>query len=403
MDKEIWNSIFQKMKGGSFSIRYWDGDEVRYGPDRPTFTCAFVTKPSLTAVAADPILVLGEKYMDGLVDFSGDLDAMFRLVHQNPPTSGLGGKVLSAAGKGLSYLKNSSRQKENIKAHYDLGNDFFALWLDETMSYSCAYFEHPDDSLKQAQLQKIDLVLKKMRLKPGQKILDIGCGWGWLIMKAAQDYGARALGITLSEEQFAETKKRIAQAGLENQVEVRLVNYLDLDEPDQSFDAVVSIGMFEHVGRACHRDYLNRVASLLKPGGLSMLHTLTSQTETDTNTWVKKYIFPGGYIPSLREAVSLLPDYGLRTLQVESLRPHYARTLDIWMENFSRPEVRAKVLDMFDERFVRMWSLYLLGAAGSLRSGDLDVHQLVLSKGPNNSLPLTWSDVYGQGEPKTGE
>jgi len=405
MDKEIMNSVFNNMKGGSFTVRYWDGQEVAYGPDRPTFTCAFSAKPSLVEMAADPIMAMGELYIDGLVDFSGDWDSIFRLVHQNPPEAKVGGKVVSVVGKGLKYLKSTARQKENIEAHYDLGNDFFALWLDDTMSYSCAYFENPGDSLKRAQEQKIDLVLKKMRLKPGQKLLDIGCGWGPLIMRAVENYGARALGITLSEEQFSETRRRIDRAGRADEADVRLINYLELNEPEENFDAVVSIGMFEHVGRDYFKDYFGKVASLLKPGGLTMLHTLTSLTETKTNTWVSKYIFPGGYIPSMREIIGLLPDFDLRVLQIESLRPHYVKTLEMWMERFSRPEVREKVLDMFDERFIRMWSLYLLGAAGALRSGCLDVHQLVLSKGPNNQLPLTWSDVYcrpGQDPGPTG-
>jgi len=392
MEKAVWNSAFQKIKGGSFAVTYWDGEEKVFGPEKPSFQVCFNSKPSITAMAADPILTLGEEFMNGAIDFNGDLDAMFSTVHQNPPDLGLGGKVLSAAGKGLNRLKNPADQKKNIEAHYDLGNDFFSLWLDETMCYSCGYFEDDDDSLKQAQLQKIDLVLKKMRLKPGQRLLDIGCGWGWLILRAAEQYGVRAVGITLSDEQYEKAKQRIAEAGKE--VEVRLVNYLDLDEPAGSFDAVVSIGMFEHVGRACHGDYLAKAASLLKPGGLTMLHTLTSLRETETNTWVRKYIFPGGYIPSLREVVNQLPDHDFRVIQVESLRRHYVRTLECWYDNFSRPETRERVLEMFDKRFIRMWTLYLLGAASSLRTGSLDVHQLVMSKGPNNDLPMTMADIY---------
>lgn len=395
MEKAVWNSAFQKLKGGSFAVTFWDGEEKTFGPAAPAFELNFNAKPSLTALAADPILALGEEVMAGGLEICGDLDAVFSMVHHNPPESGLGGKVLSAAGKGLLYLKDvAAAQKKNIGAHYDLGNDFFSLWLDETMSYSCAYFERDDDTLKQAQLQKIDLVLRKMRLQPGQRLLDIGCGWGWLILRAAGQYGVKALGITLSEEQYEETKRRIAEAGLINEVEVRLVNYLDLSEPAGSFDAVVSIGMFEHVGRACYGEYLAKVAALLKPGGLTMLHTLTALKEAETNAWVQKYIFPGGYIPSLREVVDLLPDHDFRVLQAESLRPHYVRTLECWHENFARPAVRKKVLKMFDERFIRMWTLYLLGAASSLRSGALDVHQLVLSKGPNNGLPLTLADIY---------
>lgn len=395
MEKEILNLAFQKLKGGCFSVRYWDDEEVVYGQGHPDFQCYFNEKPSLKAMAADPILAIGEMHMEGIVDFNGDLEAMFQLVHRNPPDAGLGGRVVSAAGKGLALLKSTARQKENIKAHYDLGNDFFSLWLDDTMSYSCAYFKNENDSLKKAQQHKTELVLKKMRLQSGQKILDIGCGWGELSLRAAEQYGVKALGITLSEEQYAKMRQRISEAGLEGDVEARLINYLDLSEPEGSFDRVISVGMFEHVGQACFRDYFKKVAALLKPGGLTMLHTLTSLTEKATNTWVKKYIFPGGYIPSLREVVALLPEFGFHVLHIESLRRHYAKTLEMWRNNFSKPEVREKVLKMFDEKFIRMWSLYLLGAGSSLKGGSLDVHQLVLSKGPNNELPMTLEDIYG--------
>lgn len=394
MEKTLWNALFSRFKGGSFKVRYWDGEEASFGDGAPEFCCRFNGQPHLADLAADPYVTLGEAYMDGLMDLDGDLDAVFRLVHLNPAQAGLGAHLASAVGHGLHGLGSLARQKENIKAHYDLGNDFFSLWLDETMIYSCAYFKEEGDSLERAQLNKIDLTLKKLRLKPGQRLLDIGCGWGWLILRAAKEYGARALGITLSEGQYAEAQKRIAEAGLAGQVECRLVNYLELGEKDGSFDRVVSVGMFEHVGRDHFRDYFKKVTGLLKPGGLTLLHTLTNLSEKETNAWVKKYIFPGGYIPSLREVMDLLPDYDLRTLHVESLRRHYAKTLDIWHRNFSRPGTRAKVVAMFDERFARMWELYLAGAAASLRTGSLDVHQLLLSKGANNALPMTLAGIY---------
>ena len=173
-----------------------------------------------------------------------------------------------------------------------------------------------------------------------------------------------------------------------------MINYLDRAEEPGRVDAVGSIGMFEHGGQDYFRDYLGKVNSLLKPGGLSMLHTLTSPTETETNSWIKKHIFPGGYIPSLREVIALLPEFNFQVLQVESLRRHYVKTLEHWYENFIAPEVREKVTAMFDEACIRMWSLYLLGAAASLRVGSLDVHQIVFTKGANNDLPMTLKDVY---------
>ncbi len=396
MDKDLCNVLFNRLKGVNFSVKYWDGDVVAFGDGPPAFQCAFSQKPSLSALTADPILTLGEAYMDGAVDFTGDWEAMFRLVHlhQTASAASLTGKVISAV-RGLAPAISRAGQQDNIEAHYDLGNDFFSLWLDETLSYSCAYFETAeDDDLKAAQLRKIDLALKKVRLKPEQRLLDIGCGWGWLVMRAAEAYGARALGITLSQEQEVEAGRRIRAAGLADRVEIRLENYLELREPAGAFDTVVSIGMFEHVGRAYYKDFLAKAAELLRPGGLFLLHTLTNHVEVETNSWVSKHIFPGGCIPSLREIVSLLPDYNFQLLHLESLRRHYVRTLELWYRNFSSPEVTRAVLGKFGKRFIRRWTLYLLGAASALRSGYLDVHQLVMSKGPNNELPMTLRDVY---------
>lgn len=387
MEKEILNSVFQKLKGGCFAVQYWDDKEVVFGQGQPDFQCSFSGKPSLTAMAADPILAIGEMYMAGVVDFKGNLEAMFQLVHRNPPEAGLGGRVLSAAGKGLGLLKNSARQKENIKAHYDLGNDFFSLWLDETMSYSCAYFKSENDSLKQAQLQKIDLILKKMRLQPGQKILDIGCGWGWLILRAAEQYGVKALGITLSEEQYAQTRQRIAQAGREGEVEVRLLNYLNLSEAEESFDRVISVGMFEHVGQACFRDYFQKVAALLKPGGLTMLHSLTCLTEKETNAWVKKCFKQAVYEYSGRQMIEEL--FKESTLFLTSLAPEkdqdhlcrFDKLLGLIKCNILTPEE----IERINEDFIYLVSeeasnhpfcdLYRLGLLGIVEPNQLKGRQ----------------------------
>lgn len=396
MSKSLFEAVFKRVENGGLSVRYWDGKEVHYGDAEASFRIVFNKKPSFSALIDDPVLALGECYMNGEITFEGNLDEMIRLMSANslfnPAKQSFAEKVLSGAWAGFKSVKDKVWQKENIRAHYDLGNDFFALWLDKTMSYSCAYFKTPEDSLHQAQLQKIDLILRKMRLEPGMRLLDIGCGWGWLIQRAAQQYGIRVLGVTLSEEQYAGATERIKQAGLAGQVEVRLVNYLDLDPTVEQFDRVVSIGMFEHVGRNYLGHYIEKVRDLLIPGGLSMLHTLTNLQEYETNSWIKKYIFPGGYIPSLREVMALLPDYDLHTLYIESLRRHYAQTLECWHQNFIAQvdQVRLK----FDEPFIRMWSLYLRGSAASLRTGNLDIHQIVFSKGESNNLPMTLNDIY---------
>lgn len=394
MKKLLLKSLFEKVNCGDFGVVYWDGEEVTYGSAPPKIKIVFKKAPSLGFDLADPMLALGEAYMDEVFDFEGDFGEVIRIAELNKNTfsaSGEGGKLARALNT-ISGISNRWQQKENIKHHYDLGNDFFSLWLDETMSYSCAYFNNTEDYLYQAQMQKIHHILKKLNLQPGERLLDIGSGWGWLILTAAQNYGVNALGVTLSEEQFKSTRERISKLGLTDKVEVMLMNYQDLDESKYQFDKIVSVGMFEHVGKENLPKYMEKINRLLAPGGVSLLHTITGTKEKTVNSWMNKYIFPGGYVPSLRETMWLLPEYDFHLLHAESLRLHYATTLDHWYANFCKhiDEVEQK----FGKRFVRMWSLYLRGCAASFRTSGLNIHQLLFSKGLNNDLPLTLKHVY---------
>ncbi len=263
-----------------------------------------------------------------------------------------------------------AQERENIHSHYDIGNNFYRQWLDETMSYSCAYFKGPNDTLYQAQLNKIDLALKKLNLKSGEKLLDIGCGWGWLIIRAAQQYGVEATGITLSIEQYKGAKERIRKAGLEDKVDVRLCNYMDLDPEQEQFDKIASIGMFEHVGKEFLPLYMQKANSLLRDGGAFLLHSIMGYREGPTNEWIKTYIFPGGYLPTVRETVNLFSDFGFYLLHMESLRRHYALTLEQWRKNFDA--IKDNLPEKYDERFKRMWELYLVGCAAAFRTGNID-------------------------------
>ncbi len=390
MNKLLLKKLLNGIKHGGLKVTFWDGEECAYGDVAPEFHLIFRKEPQQMETS-DLQLALGEAYMDGTIDFEGKLEILLAMIVKNENIF-CNLQKLNIVNKISSFI-NKSEQKHNIERHYDLGNDFFSLWLDETMSYSCAYFTRSDDSLAQAQSNKIEHILKKLNLHQGQRLLDIGSGWGELIIRAAKEYGVNALGITLSQEQYNKTKDKINEMGLAGQVDVKLMNYLDLDKADCQFERIVSVGMFEHVGKDNLHKYMEILDKILVPGGLSLLHTIACADEkTASHTWMKKYIFPGSYVPSLREVVWLLPEYDFHPLHLESLRLHYAKTLDLWYANFLKhvDEIRQK----FDERFIRMWSLYLLCCAASFRAVDMDVFQILFSKGLNNELPMTYDYLY---------
>ena len=276
-------------------------------------------------------------------------------------------------------------QQKEVRSHYDIGNDFYKLWLDETMSYSCGYFQHEDDSLYQAQVNKVDHILKKLCLEEGMSLLDIGCGWGFLLIEAAKKYGVHGMGITLSQEQYKEFQKRIDEEHLGQLLTVELMDYRDIPKCGQKFDRIVSVGMVEHVGRDNYQLFMDCARETLKPGGLFLLHFISALKEHTGDPWIKKYIFPGGVVPSLREMLSCAAEDGFHTMDVENLRLHYNRTLLCWERNYK--EHIGEVRKMFDERFVRMWDLYLSACAATFHNGVVDIHQALFTKGINNELP----------------
>ena len=255
------------------------------------------------------------------------------------------------------------------------------------MSYSCAYFKNPDDTLYQAQVNKVDYILKKLHLEEGMSVLDIGCGWGFLLIKAAKEYKIHGTGITLSHEQYAEFQRRIKAEGLEDYLTVELMDYRNLPETGKQFDRVVSVGMVEHVGRENYQLFNDCVNQVLKDGGVYLLHFISALKEYPGDAWIKKYIFPGGVIPSLREMVSTMAEDNFHVLDVENLRLHYNKTLLCWSKNYR--EHIEEVKKMFDQRFIRMWGLYLAACAATFHNGIIDLHQILVTKGINNDLPIT--------------
>jgi cyclopropane-fatty-acyl-phospholipid synthase len=376
--------------GPAFAVDYWDGVRARYGQGEPRFSLSFAKAPELRQLAEAPSLFFGEGYMRGDIEFSGSPAAMA----ESLTAATTKGALARFRSRVASRARSLARQKNDIERHYDLGNDFFSLWLDKaTMSYSCAYFTDRDESLDAAQQGKIALVLRKLRLARGMRLLDIGCGWGSLALAAARQYGARVLAVTLSAEQAKAVARRIADENMGHLCEVRRVNYLELDRKE-SFDRIVSVGMFEHVGKDHYPEYFDTVRALLKPRGLSLLHTLDKMRPTEPDPWISKYIFPGGRVPLIPEIIGQLSRCDFSLVHMESLRRHYVRTLERWWENFNAPDTAASVRAAFGQPFIRMWNLYLRMAAAFLASGLLDIHQYVFTKGATDDAPMTLEDVY---------
>ncbi|MDM0776684.1 cyclopropane-fatty-acyl-phospholipid synthase family protein [Clostridium perfringens] len=390
INKNIVKSIAEHLSDRPFDLEYWDGEIIKYGEGEPEFKLIIKNFPSKKELLSDPSVALGEAYMKGDIDIEGDIQKFFESIIRNKDSFMNKNTVFRLASK----IKAPSliKSKKDIAHHYDIGNDFYSLWLDKTMSYSCGYFKNPTDTLYDAQMNKIHHILKKLNLKEGQHLLDIGCGWGYLIIEAAKLYKVKALGITLSEEQFKKAKERIKQEGLEDLVDVQLMDYRNLEKSNLEFDRIVSVGMAEHVGHANLPLFFKNVDSVLKESGLFLLHNITNLVETEGNKWITTYIFPGGYLPTLREELNIAADINFRTLDVESLRLHYMKTLEEWCKNFMNHLDEER--DMFDDEFLRMWHLYLATCAAAFHYWDIDIHQILFSKGINNTLPMTRKYLY---------
>lgn len=382
LTENVMISFLRKFDEYPFIVKL-KGKEYRIGDGEPAFTVIFHKEIPLTALTTSTSLALGEAYMDGDLEIEGDLyNALDHFLGQmgkfSTDESALKKLIFSSTGK-----KN---QEKEIQSHYDIGNDFYKLWLDETMSYSCGYFLHEDDSLYQAQVNKVDYILKKLHLSQGMSLLDIGCGWGFLLIEAAKKYGVHGMGITLSREQYEAFNRRIKEQNLGDLLEAALMDYRDLPKMNRTFDRVVSVGMAEHVGRRNYQLFMDCAKKVLKPGGLFLLHFISALKEHAGDPWIKKYIFPGGVIPSLREMLSCAAEDDFHTLDAENLRLHYNRTLLCWDKNYR--EHMDQIREMFDERFVRMWDLYLAACAATFHNGIIDLHQVLFSNGINNDVPM---------------
>jgi len=343
-----------------------------------------------TRVALNPDLALGEAYMDGTLTVeSDDLDGLFELIglnlHNRPRSSPLVEAWSRRRDRRAADQKPEAAAR-NVAHHYDLCEALYRLFLDPQMQYSCAYFERPEADLAEAQQAKMAHIIAKLDVQPNHRVLDIGCGWGGLALEIARTCQARVTGITLSRQQLEVARQRAVHEGLADRVNFELVDYRDVAG---SFERIVSVGMFEHVGPKHYRAFFDAVSDRLTPDGAALIHSIGARSDGGgSNAWMRKYIFPGGYIPTLSETLAAVEQTRLWVTDVEVLRLHYAHTLDRWLDRV-RAE-RAAVAAMYDERFFRMWEFYLASCAMSFRHGDLMVMQVQLAKRVD-TLPITRS------------
>ncbi len=397
-EKPIEQAISRLQRNVQAPVRVvlWDGREVAFS-DKPSVTLRLNDSTAVSALQHPSLLTLAEAYIEGKADLEGDVREAIR-----------GAEALSRAmpqplfrQRGPTNARHSKRgDREAVQHHYDVSNEFYALWLDPRMVYSCAYFRDEKDSLEKAQVQKLDHICRKLRLAPGERFLDIGCGWGALVMHAAQKYGVVATGVTLSENQERLANERIRAAGLEGKCRVLLQDYRDV-AGEEIYDKIASVGMFEHVGLRNLTGYFGVVRRLLREQGLFLNHGITSSDVNNSavglggGEFIARYVFPKGELPHLHRAIHDMSEQDLEVHDVESLRPHYARTLGSWSANFERRLDEA--VAAAGERIARIWRIYLAGCAHAFDEGWVSIYQVLASRQTlpgKTALPLTRDWMY---------
>ncbi|MDA7795886.1 cyclopropane-fatty-acyl-phospholipid synthase family protein [Candidatus Pelagibacter sp.] len=362
---------------------------------KPPITLKILNKKLHYKLLFRPDLYFGEAYSDGdIVIENGTLTEFLDLALMNIGRGEINflSRLINKLSGSYRYLTNFNfikKSKMNVSHHYDLSDDLYDLFLDKKRQYSCGYFKNDNDTLEDAQNNKIQHIIKKLNIQPNQKVLDIGCGWGSLAIDIAKSANCEVTGITLSQNQLDYCLKKAKELNLENQVTFKLMDYRELDE---KFDRIVSVGMFEHVGRKFYKKFFKQVEKLLSDNGISLVHTIGSvNPPRDPHPWITKYIFPGGYTPSLSEVTTPIEKAGLVVSDIEVLKLHYSYTLGHWRKNCIKN--KEKIIKMYDERFFRMWEFYLAGCEIAFKWGDQVVYQFQLTKS-YTSTPITRDYIY---------
>jgi cyclopropane-fatty-acyl-phospholipid synthase len=392
-DRGVIRWIMKSVGNPRISVRLWNGDEFRVTEARPAACLEFRSRRAVLELLRSPSVGFGECYSKGLIEVHGDFLAFSNAIAAATAEHRDNSYYVSRLRSLLHAVRHNSlsRSRHNVHHHYDLGNDFYRLWLDERMVYTCAYYDTPAATLDEAQVAKLDHVCRKLQLQPGQKVIEAGCGWGALALHMAEHYGVEVLAYNNSREQVAYARERAAAMKLEDRVTFIEDDYRTIDK---RCDAFVSVGMLEHVGLASFRTLGAVIKRALKPDGFGLVHSIGRSFPNRTDAWITRHIFPGGHIPSLGEMMSVFEPHKFSILDVENLRPHYARTCAAWLQNFEA--AADTVAEMYDEEFVRKWRLYLASSSAGFESGTLQLYQVVFTPRGNNDVPWTREYQYPQ-------
>jgi len=394
MEVALARRILRQLGIGDVHIVLWDGQRVSTGSHEPMATVFLRERGCLYRLLTNPELHFGDDYTAGRIEVEGPLIDLLvhvsRGIRRNFGSSSLQDAFTRWTNRPRANTLSGSR--ENIHHHYDIGNAFYKLWLDERMVYTCAYFPTPDTGLEAAQIAKFDHVCRKLRLKPGETVVEAGCGWGSLAHHMAEHYGVKVRAFNISTEQIAYARERASRAGIEDRVEYVHDDYRNIDG---EYDFFVSVGMLEHVGVKQYPELGATIDRVLKPNGRGLIHSIGRNRAMPFNAWTERRIFPGAYPPTLSECNLIFEESEMSVLDVENLRLHYARTLQHWLDRYEANV--DTVREMFDEGFVRAWRLYLSGSAAAFLAGNLQLFQIFFSRADNNDIPWTREDIYAGG------
>lgn len=374
-------------------VDLWNGQQLCFSEGAPE---VIVHLPSISAMSCllhPSLSSLGSAYVDGKIQVEGSAEALISVANR------LAACRFQKEGKfarlSRQLIRNRDVEKEAVQYHYDVSNEFYQLWLDESMSYSCAYFEQGIEDLSLAQRKKIDHILRKVQIRDGDHILDIGCGWGALLIHAAKAYDISGVGVTLSEKQAALARERVRQAGLADRIEIRLEDYRDIEG---RFDRITSVGMFEHVGIEQLSAYFQKIQSLLTDGGMVMNHGITTTDHNNGETpfgngeFIEKYVFPYGQLPHLSTTIESMQIGGIEVYDIENLRRHYARTCEAWLQKFEQHATQ--IIQIVGEKRYRIWRVYLAGCRYAFDQDWISLYQIVGVKSGQRPEVLPFSRQY---------